>query len=72
MKFTLMVIPGSLAAKELFGCTCSEDWYCPKCKEYLGGHSVTNDENCDACGTNLTYVHEPDCPVNKALRKYNK
>ena len=36
-------------------------WWCPTCKDHIGGANVTFEENCDRCGTYLS-----DCQAEDA------
>ena len=37
-------------------------WYCPNCKEELGGNHVTHQELCDYCGTRVLWRDEGISP----------
>lgn len=48
------------ALKKILPPDVSNDWWCPTCKEIIGGYNVTYQECCDRCGTYLGDINDPE------------
>ena len=61
-----------VGALEKFTPPSSEDndwWWCPTCRDIIGGESVTTDQSCDICKTHLPHFQIDHAETNALVAK---